>query len=249
MSARRLFDSFALRAGRKIGPAYAVERLLGRGIEGEVYQIRELATDIRRAAKLYFPHRNPNNRAVVWHARKLHTLRHCPIVLQYHHTELITVRRHKVVCMISELCEGEPLEYWIARHPDRRLSPFVALHVLYHLVRGLEAVHALGEYHADVHSRNILIYPAGVRFELKLVDFYDWGKPARYKQRQDIMDCVRVFHECLGGRRVYRTQPREVRHICAGLRRDRVLQRFPTMASLREHLESFAWHDTVPGIY
>ncbi len=234
-------DTFALRAGRKIGPRYVVEHLLGKGVEGEVYQIRELDTGIRRAAKLYFPHRNPNNRAVVWHARKLHALRHCPIVLQYHHSERITVRRQPVVCMISELCDGVPLEYWIARHRGGRLRPYRALSVLYHLARGLEAVHALGEYHADVHSRNILIRPSGVRFEIKLVDFYNWGPPTRYKQRQDVMDCVRVFYECLGGQRHYARQPPEVRHVCVALRRKQVLKRFPAITALRKHLETFEW--------
>lgn len=234
-------DRFDLRPGRRIGPHYEVIQCLGRGIEGEVYQIQETATGIHRAAKLYFPHRNPKNRYTIWYARKITTLRHCPIVLQYHHTEYVTVHKQKVLCLISELAEGEQLEGWIARHRGKRLDAFRALHVLYHLVRGLEAVHAVGEYHADVHSQNILIRPAGVGFNIKLVDFYDWGKPTRYKQHQDIMDCIRVFHECLGGVKHYSKQPPEVREICKGLQRKRVLKQFPTMTVLRRHLESFEW--------
>ena len=70
--------------------------------------------------------------------------------------------------------DGESLERWLKRHRGNRLPPFRALHVLYNLVRGLEAVHDLRQYHADVHSQNIMIKPCGVRFELKIVDFYDW---------------------------------------------------------------------------
>lgn len=234
-------DTFGLRAGRRIGNRHQVVRRLGSGTEGEVYQILEDDTGIHRAAKLYFPHRDPKQRSIIWHARKLNALRHCPVVLQYHHTETVEVAGRAVRCLISELCEGEQLERWIALHPGRRLPPFRALHVLYHLVRGLEAIHALGEYHADVHSQNILIRPMGVGFEVKLIDFYNWGKPARYKQQQDIMDTIRVFHECLGGREHYRNQPPEVRRICAGLRWKLVLQRFPTMTALRRHLEHFEW--------
>ncbi len=237
--------SFDLAPGRRIGRRYQVEYLLGHGSEGEVYQIREDRTGIRRAAKLYFPHRDPNHRIMVRHAQKLHALRHCPIVLQYFHSELVKVRGLEVVALISELCEGEQLERWIARHRGRRLDPYRALCVLHHLVRGLEAVHALGEYHADVHSQNILIRPAGVRFEIKLIDFYDWGKPARYKQRQDIMDCVRLLHELIGGRRHYANMPDEVRHICGGLRRTIVLKRFNTLRKLRKHLETFEWRATL----
>jgi len=241
MASAARISTFDLPPGRRIGSRYVVEYLLGGGSEGEVYQIREVATGIRRAAKLYFPHRDPNRRAMVRHARKLHALRHCPIVLQYHHSEVVRVKRHEVVALISELCEGEQLERWIDHHRGDRLDAFRAMSVFYHLVRGLEAVHALGEYHADVHSQNILIKPTGVRFEIKLVDFYDWGKPTRYKQRQDVMDCVRVLHELVGGARHYAKQPPEVKAVCIGLQRKRVLKRFPTINALRRHLESFDW--------
>ena len=238
-------DTFGLTPGRKIGPLYRVVQLLGRGQEGEVYQIQEIETGIQRAAKLYFPHRDPKSNAIVWHARKLNALRHCPIVLQYHHTELIQVARRKVRCLISEFYEGAPLEQWIADHRGGRLTPFMALHVLYHLVRGLEGVHALGEYHADVHSGNILIHAMGVGFELKLVDFYNWGRPTRAKQKQDVIDTITVFHESLGGSDRYARLPPEIRKICGGLQHKRILDRFPTMSALRGHLESFAWETKI----
>jgi len=241
MASAARISTFDLPPGRRIGSRYVVEYLLGGGTEGEVYQVREVDTGIRRAAKLYFPHRDPKRQAMVRHARKLHALRHCPIVLQYHHSEVVKVKRHEVIALISELCEGAQLERWIDRHRGDRLDAFRALSVFYHLVRGLEAVHALGEYHADVHSQNILIKPTGVRFEIKLVDFYDWGKPTRYKQRQDVMDCVRVLHELVGGARHYAKQPPEVKAICIGLQRKRVLKKFPTINALRRHLESFDW--------
>lgn len=238
--------SFNFTPGRKVGRRYVVEKLLGRGSEGEVYQIREQDTGILRAAKFYFPHRDPTGKQAIRHAQKLDALRACPIVLHYLHSEVVTVRRQPVVALISELCAGERLEDWIRRHPGRRLTPYMALHVLYDLVRGLEAIHAVGEYHADVHTENILIQPRGVRFELKLIDFYDWGKPARYKQKQDIADTVRVFYDCLGGRRHYRRQPDAIRYICAGLRRQLILKRFPTVTALRQHLQMFEWTTLAP---
>jgi len=238
-------DSFDLPSGRKIGPRYVVERLLGYGYEGEVYQIREMQTGIRRAAKLYYPHRDPKDRSSIRHAQKLNALRHCPIVLQYHHSEQITVRQQRVGCLISELCEGMPLGQWVAQHRGKRLQPFGALVVLYHLARGIETIHALREYHADVHTDNILIQPVGVRFELKLIDFYDWGRSTRYKQHQDLADTIRVFYDCLGGADHYASQPPEIRRICAGLKRSLILQRFPTMTALRQHLENFSWQTTL----
>jgi hypothetical protein len=234
-------ESFDFRPGRKIGPRYVIEERLGVGTEGEVYQIRELDTGIRRAAKIYFPHRDPKHLISIKLARKLNALRHCPIVLQYHHSEVLKVRSTRVIALISDLAEGQQLEKWVRSHHGRRLPTYVALHVFYNLVRGLEAIHALGEYHADVHSQNILIQPRGVRFELKLVDFYDWGRPAGYKQKQDICDAVAVFHECLGGRPHYSRQPEPVKFICAGMQRGIIRKRFPTITALRQYLESFDW--------
>ncbi|MFW6059613.1 MAG: protein kinase domain-containing protein [Phycisphaeraceae bacterium] len=239
--AKHRIRSFNFQPGRKVGRRYVIEQLLGRGSEGEVYQIRDLDTDIPRAAKFYFPHRDPNRRLTIRHAQKLNALRNCPIVLQYHHSEVITSQRQPVVAMISELAEGERLQDWIDRHRGDRLHPHVALHVLYDLVRGLEEIHQVGEYHSDVHTENILIKPRGVHFDMKLIDFYDWGRPARYKQHQDIADTIRVFYDCLGGKPHYMRQPAELRHICAGLQRKRILQRFPTMTALRRHLEEFEW--------
>ncbi len=234
-------ESFNFPPGRKVGKRYVIESCLGRGTEGEVYQLHEIETRIKRAGKFYYPHRDPKQKISTRHARKLNTLRYCPIVLQYHHSEIITVRRQKVVAMISELCEGEPLEHWIGRYPGGRLPFYTALHVLYNLMRGLEAIHMMGEYHADVHSQNILIQPCGVRFNLKLVDFYDWGRPALYKQRQDLCDAVAVFYECLGGRACYAKLPIPIKHICAGMRRDLIIKRFGNVTGLRRYLETFDW--------
>lgn len=238
-------DSFDLRPGRLLGRSYRVEQLIGRGAEGEVYQIRDERTGILRAAKLYFPHVDPQARRVAAHACKLEALRRSQIVLQYHHSEVITLRRREVIALVSELVRGEPLHRWIERHRGRRLNPYVAMQVYYHLVRGLEEIHALGEYHADVHTGNILIQQRGVGFDLKLIDFFDWGAPSRLKQKQDITDAARVYHDMIGGRSRYATLPPEAKYLCAGLNNTLLLKRFPTMAALRQYLETFSWTTVV----
>ena len=233
--------SFNFRPGRCIGPQYEVVSLLGSGSEGEVYKILERETGIHRAAKFYYPNMEPHDRAVVWYAQKLNHLRSCPIVLQYHHTQAIQVARKRVLCLISDFCEGVQLEQWLLQQKGHRAPPFTALNVLYRLVQGLELVHGVGEYHGDVHSQNILLRPRGISFELKLVDFFNWGPPAKHKKQQDILDAVRVFYECLGGRRYYREQAPQIKYICSALRRDLLFERFPTMSALRVYLESFEW--------
>src|SRR4029079_17579332 len=118
---------FDFSSGRKIAGKYEIERLLGSGWEGEVYVIVERSTGIRRAAKFYYPHRDPMGKAAIAYARKLDALRHCPILMQYHHQEFTQVRRKKVIVVISELIEGIKLSEFLARQRQKRLSTFEAL--------------------------------------------------------------------------------------------------------------------------
>jgi len=100
-------DAFNLAPGRILARKYEVLGLLGAGWEGEVYLIRELATDIERTAKLFFPQRNERDKNALFYAKKLHKLRHCPIVIQYSARDSITVKGEPVTILISEYVEGE----------------------------------------------------------------------------------------------------------------------------------------------
>src|SRR3954451_18996051 len=186
--------------GRVVGGKYQVERLLGSGWEGEVYAIVERTTGIRRAAKFYYPHRDPMGKAAITYARKLDALRHCPILMQYHHQEIAYVKRKKVMVVISELVEGVKLSEFLHSQPDQRLSVFEALHVLYGLAKGIAPIHARGEYHGDIHDHNIMIRRQGIGFEVKLLDFFDLGKPTRSKVYKDVLNLIEVFHATVGGR-------------------------------------------------
>lgn len=233
--------SFEMLPGRTIGGKYVVEKLLGRGWEGEVYKVLEQRTGVTRAAKLFFPHRNPRDRAVTFYARKLERLRDCPIIIKYHHSETLRQKGHAVTALISEFVEGELLDDMVARSPGRRFQPFEALHVLYALASGLEQVHGMREYHGDMHQGNILVRRSGVFFDVKLVDLYHWGRPSAANIREDVINLINVFHDLLGGRKRYASLPPEVKGIILGRRRDLIAKRFPTAKALRKHLERFEW--------
>jgi tRNA A-37 threonylcarbamoyl transferase component Bud32 len=227
--------------GRSVAGKYQIQRPLGSGWEGEVYAIIEKSTGISRAAKFYYPHRDPTGKAAIAYARKLDALRHCPILMQYHHQEFTQVSRKKVTVVISELIEGEKLSEFLARQPRKRLSAFEALHVLYVLVKGIAPIHARGEYHGDIHDDNIMVRRQGIGFEVKLLDFFDLGRPTRSKIHKDVLNLIEVLHNLVGGRELYARQPRVVKDIVRGLKDSLILARFQSAGDIQRHLESLEW--------
>lgn len=234
-------DAFDFPPGRMITNKYRVQEQLGKGYEGEVYKIVEVDTGITRAAKAFYPQRNIKGRASRLLARKLHKLRDCPILIQYHNQEVISVRKTPISVMISEYIEGEPLTDFIARQPGRYLLPFQACHLLYALVDGVADIHQHREYHGDLHTSNIIVNRFGLGFDLKLIDFYHWDTPKQENIKEDIVDMVKVFYDSLGGQRRYGRQPEVVKYICCGLKRSLILRKFPTAMSLKNHLLSMRW--------
>lgn len=233
---------FDFAPGRRVAGKYDVERPLGSGWEGEVYVIVERTTGIRRAAKFYYPHRDPMGKVAIAYARKLDALRHCPILMQYHHQEIAYVKRRKVTVVISELVEGQKLSEFLADQAKATaLSTFEALHVLYVLAKGISPIHARGEYHGDIHDDNIMIRRQGIGFEVKLLDFFDLGKPTRAKIHKDVLNLIEVFHVIVGGRKHYAGQPRVVKDIVRGLKDSLILQRFQSAGDIQRHLENLQW--------
>ncbi len=238
---RHRINAFDLEPGRRIGGKYVVGHLIGYGWEGEVYHVRECATGIERAAKLFFPERNVQNRAVKFYAKKLDKLSGCPIVIQYCTQDTFQFRRQKITFLVSEYAPGLLLPEFIAQRKGKRLHPFEAVHLLHTLVTGLEQIHGLGEYHGDLHAENIIVRQVGLGFQLKLVDLYNWGRRTAEHVRYDIQSAIRVFHQALGGAKHYRNQPPEVKAICCGLKNTLIDKKFRTARHLKEHLEKIEW--------
>ncbi|MBU0743505.1 protein kinase [bacterium] len=233
--------AFGLKRGDVLVGKYRVCSLLGAGWEGEVYLVREISTGIERSAKIFFPRRNPGNRAVRFYAKKLHKLRHCPILIQYHTQERVELEDATLTMLVSEYVEGELLSALLRRQPGGRLEPFEAMHLLHTLADGIEVIHDRGEYHGDLHTDNVLVQRRGLGFDVKLVDMYRWGAPSAANIQEDVVNLVHMFHEAVGGARRYARQPSEVKDICRGLKRSLILERFRTAGHLRQYLETFAW--------
>lgn len=220
---------------------YRVLERLGAGWEGEVYLIREIATGIDRTAKLFLPHRNIHSRTLKFYARKLHKLRHCPFIIQYHSHDRFMWRGTPISFLVSEFIEGELLSTYIKRQPGKRLQPFQAVHLLHALASGIECIHSTGEYHGDLHDENIIVQRTGLGFDLKLIDLFHWGSPSPANIRNDVINLIQLFYEALGGQRYYAKQPQEIKAICCGLKHTLIAKKFRTAGQLRIYLETMEW--------
>ena len=237
----KAITSYNFHHGRQLGGKYIVLGLLGEGYEGEVYRIREVSTGIERAAKFFFPHRDPQGKGILRYAQKLHKLRHCSVIIQYHHQDWTRVRKQRIPFLVSEYVEGPLLSDFIGSHRGKRLPLLEAFHILYAITAGVAQIHAFREYHGDIHTDNIIVRRRGIHFDVKVIDFFDLGRYTREKVFDDVYDMVRVFHEMIGGMKYYAKQPPVVKRICRGLKRTLIAQRFRTADDLRRYLDTFTW--------
>ena len=233
--------SFKLPSGEILAGKYEVVARLGAGWEGEVYLVRERGTGIERTAKIFFPHRNPSDRALRFYARKLHKLRQCPIVIQYHTRDRFEHQGVWVSFLVSEFIEGELLSDFLKRQSGHRLDPFQGLHLLHELASGIERIHSMGDYHGDLHTDNVIVTRYGLHFDLKLLDMYHWGAPNADNIRHDVFDLVRIFYDAVGGPKRYARQPQPVKDICCGLKRGLIARQFRSAGKLRQYLENMEW--------
>ncbi len=234
-------DSFDFQTGRILARKYEVVTRLGAGWEGEVYLVRECTTGIERAAKFFFPQRNPKNRNLLFYAKKLHKLRQCPILIHYHTQDIISFKNQPISFLISDYVEGELLSEFLSNQPGKRLDIFQALHLLHALAKGMENIHYLGEYHGDLHTENVMVRRYGLGFDCKLLDMYMCGAPKKANIHDDVVDLVRLFYDIVGGKKHYAKLPVQAKYICNGLKRTLILKKFRSAGQLREHLELLDW--------
>lgn len=234
---------FDLEPGRTLGPNYFIVEFLGSGWEGEVYKVSERKTGIVRAAKLFYPHRNLRQVALLRYARKLYKLRSCPIVIQYHHRGFGRVGREQVDFLVSDLAEGEMLSAFLERQKKKRLSTFEALHLLHALVVGMEPIHFMGEYHGDIHTDNVMVKRKGLGFEVHLLDFFHLGRATGENIQWDVYDMISVLYEMIGGDDGYRRAGNDIKQIIRGRKRSLIRQSFRNANQLRLALDNLNWEE------
>jgi serine/threonine protein kinase len=241
MKSRKKIDNFDFPSGMEVSSKYRVVKKLGWGWEGEVYQIRETLTGIERAAKFFYPHRNVGNKSARLYAQKLHKLRSCKILIQYLTQGKILFRGVPITFLVSEYVNGIPLEDFLGRQKEKRLTPFQALHLLHSLAKGLDDIHNLKEYHGDLHSGNVIIERYGLGFDLKILDLFFWDGGSKENQIEDLIKLIGIFYESLGGAKYYASLPKEVKGIILGQKRTLIYNKFKTLGQLKTHIETLSW--------
>lgn len=237
--------TFHFKEGQVLSGKYKVLYKLGSGWEGQVFSVEEISTGIKRAAKFFFPNRNIKNKTLVDYAKKLNTLNDDPIIIKYITQEKLFYKNQEVSYLVSEFVKGQTLSSFLQKEYKGRVSLFEALHILYEVAKGLEAIHIRGEFHGDLHSDNILIRRSGVGFKVKLIDLFLQKKHKRENQKSDIVELVYIFYEMMGGAKKYKGLSLVAKNIICGRRSDLILKKFPKMSSLRAYIENIDWEQDV----
>ncbi len=151
--------SHELTPGLRVG-RYEIERELGRGGMGVVYQARDVTLDRRVALKLLHSWSAPAQARLLREAQVMARLAHPNVVPVF---ELGEWRSD--LYLVMELVTGVTLEAWLKRQKHRRsdiISRFLQAG------RGLAAAHAAGVVHRDFKPANVLV---GLDDRVRVTDF------------------------------------------------------------------------------
>lgn len=237
--------AFNFDKGFKLSSKYTIEDKLGSGFEGEVYRVREVLTGIERAAKFFYPKRNPNNKTVKSYAIKLHKLRACNSLIKYIGQEQFIFKEQNITYLLSDYIEGYTLDTYINSWHDGSLNFYQALHVFYAIVKAVEEIHINKEWHGDLHTDNIIIQKSSIHYELKLIDVFHTPNGVQGCIQDDIYFLCKVLYEMIGGRDFYKEQPLIIKSICCGLKRNLIKKKFKNATQLRVFLENSRWEDGI----
>jgi len=241
--ANKNIETFDFKEGRILARKYEVIKTLGQGWEAEVYLLKEKSTGIERAAKFWFPQRNVNNKSINFYAKKLHKLRDCPGLIQYHTQETIIFQGQPVNFLVSDFVEGDVLVEYLKKQRGKRLDCFQGLHMLHAIACIIRGIHRQKDYHGDLHTGNVIVRRYGLGFDVKLLDFFHWGSPKPENLKDDICDVIRIFYDTIGGKEQYAKHPQVIKNICCGLKRTLILKKFKTINLLIDHLENLKWEE------
>jgi serine/threonine-protein kinase len=146
--------SESLPASRVIAGRYSLERVLGRGGMGVVWQARHTALNTLVAIK--FLNRTTASEETM--RKRFVTEAQVTAQLKTRHAVQVFdfgVTEDGQAFLVMELMEGEPLSQKLSR--EKRLAPAAAVKILDQASRALDRAHALGIVHRDFKPENIFL--------------------------------------------------------------------------------------------
>ena len=154
--------------GWLVNGRYRVERLIGRGGVGAVYEATLVATGQRVAIKLIWAEHVSDESVVTRFAREAKA---ASAVASEHIARVLDSGSHEGrPYLVMELLVGEDLGARLRRH--HRLSIDETAHVVAQILGGLARAHAAGIVHRDLKPDNVLLVERGAdRAFVKIVDF------------------------------------------------------------------------------
>jgi serine/threonine protein kinase len=157
--------------GRRVGEKFVLERLLGRGGMGAVYEAVDETIDRRVAIKLLEPMARlskENVRRFVREARAAASIRHPHVVSIF---DVGEDRYTSALFIVQELLRGSDLRTLLSDQPQRRLPVGDAIELLLPIADALQAAHAHGVVHGDVTPANVFVVDPHAARVPKLIDF------------------------------------------------------------------------------
>jgi serine/threonine protein kinase len=167
-SAPRPSELRALERGETVAKAYRVERAVGEGATGKVYEVTRIADGARLALKLLDPSSDATEMA--------RFAREAQIIAQLDHPNVVRIADVDVthegfMFLVVEFVEGLSLRH----HYGRARTLAWNVEVLAQVAEGLEAIHARGIVHRDLKPANVLVTSAPGDASLPRAKLADFG--------------------------------------------------------------------------
>ena len=143
--------------GTTLGDKYLLQRLLGSGGFGQVYEATNVNTGGRFAVKTlhaYLVSRPGMLQRFLAEARVATKIQHENVIKVF---DLDVDEKLGAPYIVQEFLTGETLDELLDRSPDRRLAPEDALRIAVPVMGALVAAHALGFVHRDLKPENIFL--------------------------------------------------------------------------------------------
>jgi serine/threonine protein kinase/tetratricopeptide (TPR) repeat protein len=154
--------------GMQIAGKFTLQRLIGSGSMGSVFEAWDMFVERRVAIKLMHPGYDRDPAMIARFRREAQTtasIRH-PNVVTIHE---VGQRRDGTFYMVQELLSGETLRNYLGARG--RLSEHEAMTIMVPIMGALVASHKRGVVHRDIKPENIILTSTSSEIVPKLVDF------------------------------------------------------------------------------